>query len=312
MHSGATGLIGNGTPPVATNFPSRRIQTWHGEAIVGTWRSDAPTRPADIAVHSMPTTQPALDAGLAARRRCGTIGFMCGRFEISALDQILAAFDAEETVEFGPPRYNIAPSQQVPIVRQNGGRRTITLARWGLIPYWAEDASIGNKLINARSETVGSKPAFRDSLARRRCLIPATGFYEWQKSGTRKRPFHIGMKDGSLFAFAGLWSAWTSPAGARVESCAILTTAANDLLKDMHDRMPIILPREAYGQWLAPAEPSAHSRLLVPFDGSLMRCYEVSSLVNAPKNDSPDCIVPIDQLPAVSSPASPLLMPRAT
>jgi putative SOS response-associated peptidase YedK len=233
-----------------------------------------------------------------------TIAFMCGRFEISALDQILATFDAEETVELGPPRYNIAPSQQIPIVRQDDGQRNVTLARWGLIPDWANDASIGNKLINARGETAQSKPAFRDSFARRRCLIPATGFYEWKKSGTGKRPFHFGMKDGSLFAFAGLWSAWTSPAGTTVESCAILTTTANDLLKDMHDRMPVILPRESYEQWLAPAEASTHSKLLVPFDDSLMRRYEVSTLVNAPKNDSPDCIVPIDQVAASSSAAS--------
>lgn len=224
---------------------------------------------------------------------------MCGRFEISALDQILATFDAEETVELGPPRYNIAPSQQILIVRQDVGRRTITLARWGLIPDWANGASIGNKLINARSETVQSKPAFRDSFAGRRCLIPATGFYEWKKSGTGKRLFHLAMKDGSLFAFAGLWSTWTSPAGVTVESCAILTTAANDLLKDMHDRMPVILPPEAYEQWLTPAEASTHFKLLVPLDASLMSGYEVSSLVNAPKNDSPDCIVPIAQIPAV-------------
>ena len=120
------------------------------------------------------------------------------------------------------------------------------------------------------------------------------------------------MKDGSLFAFAGLWSAWTPPGGTTVESCAIITTTANDLLKDLHDRMPVILPREAYAQWLAPAEPFAHSRLLVPFDGSLMRRHEVSSLVNAPRSDSPDCIVPIDQLPSTSASAAPLLLPWAT
>jgi putative SOS response-associated peptidase YedK len=237
---------------------------------------------------------------------------MCGRFEISAVDQILATFDAEETVELGPPRYNIAPSQQIHIVCQDDGRRTVSLARWGLIPYWANDASIGNKLINARSETVQSKPAFRESFARRRCLIPATGFYEWKKSGTRKRPFHFGMRDGSLFAFAGLWSAWRSPAGATVETCAIITTTANNLLKEMHDRMPVILPTEAYEQWLAPAEASTHYKLLVPFDGSLMRRYEVSTLVNAPKNDSPACIKPIDQVAGSSSAAPPLFATRAT
>ena len=190
--------------------------------------------------------------------------------------------------------------------------RTITLARWGLIPDWANDASIGNKLINARGETVQSKPAFRDSFARRRCLIPAAGFYEWKRSSTGKRPFHFGMKDGSLFAFAGLWSAWTSQAGTTVESCTILTTAANDLLEGIHDRMPVILARESYEQWLAPAEASTHYKLLVPFDGSLMRGYEVSTLVNTPKNDSPDCIVPIDQVTGSSSHAPPLFATTAT
>jgi putative SOS response-associated peptidase YedK len=229
---------------------------------------------------------------LATARQYGTIGSVCGRFEISALDQILATFDADEAVELSP-RYNIAPSQRIPIVRQDNGRRTITLARWGLVPCWAKDPSIGNKLINARSETVQRKPAFRVSFAQRRCLIPATGFYEWKRSGRMKRPLHFGMKDGSLFALAGLWHAWTSPAGTRVESCMILTTTPNSLLEDVHDRMPVMLPRDSYARWLAPVEASTPTELLVPFDGSLMRRYEVPSLVNSPKNDSPDCIVPV-------------------
>ena len=233
---------------------------------------------------------------------------MCGRFEISALDQILATFDAEEVVELSP-RYNIAPSQQIPIVRQDDGRRTITLARWGLVPYWAENVSIGNRLINARSETVQIKPAFRDSFASRRCLIPATGFYEWKKSGRIKQPLHFGMKDGSLFAFAGLWDSWTSPTGAKVESCTILTTTPNSLLEDVHDRMPVILPRDCYARWLAPAEDKALAELLMPLEGSLMRRYEVSPIVNSPKNDSPDCIAPlgspINALPSESARARP-------
>jgi len=217
---------------------------------------------------------------------------MCGRFEISALDQILATFDADEAVELSP-RYNIAPSQQIPIVRQDNGRRTITLARWGLVPYWAEHVFLGNKLINARSETVQIKPAFRDSFASRRCLIPATGFYEWRKSGRIKQPLHFGMRDSSLFALAGLWDTWTSPAGVKVESCTIMTTTPNSLLEDVHNRMPVILPRDTYERWLAPAGAKTHAELLVPFDGVLMRRYEVSPIVNNPKNDSPDCIAPL-------------------
>lgn len=218
---------------------------------------------------------------------------MCGRYRLSAVERIEERFEAEHSAELRP-RYNIAPSQAVPIVRQEDGRRTISRVRWGLVPFWAKDVSIGYKMINARSETVLQKPAFRDCLAKRRCLIPADGFYEWMKVGARKQPFYFGMKDDSLFAFAGLWDRWQPSDGGTVESCTILTTSANSLVADLHDRMPVILPREHYKAWLA-APPSEASKLvdfLVPFDPGLMRRYEVSSLVNSPQNDSPDCIMP--------------------
>ena len=149
--------------------------------------------------------------------------------------------------------------------------------------------------INGRSETVLEKPAFRDSFRTRRCLIPADGFYEWKKAGKQRQPFHFGMKDGSLFAFAGVWDRWRSPAGQVLESCSILTTAPNELLADVHDRMPVILPRRHYQIWLtAPvAEAERLAELLVPFDASFMKRYAVSPLVNKPQNEMPECAVEV-------------------
>lgn len=228
---------------------------------------------------------------------------MCGRYRLSAVERIEERFEAETMAELRP-RYNIAPSQPVPIIRQDAGRRTVSLVRWGLVPFWAKDMSIGFKMINARSETVLQKPAFRGCFAKRRCLIPADGFYEWMKSGARKRPFHFGMRDDSLFAFAGLWDSWRSPDSTAVESCTILTTAANGLVADLHNRMPVILPREHYETWLAapPSEASGLVDLLVPFEAGLMRRYELCPLVNKPANDTAECIVPIaeEQTPAAT------------
>ena len=218
---------------------------------------------------------------------------MCGRYRLTQVERIEHALEPEQM--FGlSPRYNIAPSQLVPIVRQEDGRRILCMVRRGLVPFWAKDASIGYKMINARSETAITKPAFRQCFRTRRCLIPADGFYEWVRLQPKKRPFHFGMKDGSLFAFAGLWDSWKSSDSAAVESCTILTTTANSLV-DLHDRMPVILPRHHYETWLA-AQPSEASRLvdlLVPFEADLMRRYEVSPLVNKPENDSPDCVAPV-------------------
>jgi putative SOS response-associated peptidase YedK len=162
--------------------------------------------------------------------------------------------------------------------------------RWGLIPRWAKDASAAQ--INARSETLIEKPAFRESFERRRCLIPADGFYEWKRSGSTKQPFHFGMYDDSLFAFAGIWDRWKQPRGLEIESCAILTTTPNDLLSDVHDRMPAILRPEHYDAWLtAPfTEVRRHAELLRPFDAALMRRFLVGSIVNDPEYDAPECI----------------------
>lgn len=197
------------------------------------------------------------------------------------------------------PRYNIAPTQSVATVRQVGAGRMLSMMRWGLVPSWASDISLGarhiTQHINVRSETVLEKPAFRDSFRTRRCLIPADGFYEWKKAGKQRQPFHFGMKDGSLFAFAGVWDRWRSPAGQVLESCSILTTAPNELLADVHDRMPVILPRRHYQIWLtAPvAEAERLAELLVPFDASLMKRYAVSALVNKPQNEMPECAVEV-------------------
>lgn len=195
------------------------------------------------------------------------------------------------------PRYNIAPTQPVATVRQAGATRMLAMMRWGLVPSWASDISIGGQLINGRSETVLEKPAFRESFRARRCLIPADGFYEWKKAGKEKQPFHFGMKDGSLFAFAGVWDRWKSPGGAWLESCSILTTAPNQLLADVHDRMPVILPARHYEAWLsAPgSEAGRLTELLVPYDASFMKRYAVSSLVNKAQNEMAECALEVPE-----------------
>jgi putative SOS response-associated peptidase YedK len=173
---------------------------------------------------------------------------MCGRYRLSRRKQMIDDyFETAEEVDW-EPRYNIAPSQNVPIVRQDQTKpeRHFSLARWGLIPFWAKDASIGYKMINVRSETAASKPAFREALKSRRCLIPADGFYEWKRAGTAKQPYSFGMVDDSLFAFAGLWDRWKDTSGIVVESFSILTTTPNALLADVHDRMPVILKPDDY------------------------------------------------------------------
>jgi len=229
---------------------------------------------------------------------------MCGRYRLSRRKQVVEEYfeSASEGISEGiseeeewSPRYNIAPTQPVATVRQDGASRMLSMMRWGLVPSWASDISVGARHINARGETVLEKPAFRDSFRARRCLIPADGFYEWKKSGKQRQPFHFGMKGDSLFAFAGVWDRWRSPAGQVLESCSILTTAPNELLEDVHDRMPVILPRRHYQTWLtAPAaEAGRLAELLVPFDASLMRRYAVSALVNKAQNEMPECAVEV-------------------
>ncbi len=219
---------------------------------------------------------------------------MCGRYRLSRRKQIVEEYfesQSESEEEEWGLRYNIAPTQPVPTVRQSGASRVLSMMRWGLVPSWATDIKIGNQLINGRSESVLEKPAFRDSFRTRRCLIPADGFYEWKKYGKQRQPFHFGMKDGGLFGFAGLWERWKSPNGQVLESCSILTTTANQVLEGVHDRMPVILPRRLYQIWLTASatETERLAELLVPFDAGAMVRYPVSSLVNKPQNDVPEC-----------------------
>lgn len=196
------------------------------------------------------------------------------------------------------PRYNIAPTQSVPIVVSRENSRALVPMRWGLIPRWAKDPSIGNRLINARSESLSQKPAFRRSFQRRRCLVPADSFYEWQKKASGdKQPIRLTVGEGEIFAFAGLWDQWIHPDdGHRVCSFTIITTRPNDKVRPIHHRMPVILQREEEDLWLDPGvqDPVILRPLLGPCDSENMRIYPVSRMVNSPKNDQPECILPID------------------
>jgi len=219
---------------------------------------------------------------------------MCGRFRLSRDGrQIVEDFAVEGEIEWRP-RYNIAPTDLVPTIRQHPSRpvRNVALDRWGLIPYWAKDAKIAYTTINAMAETASSKPAFSEAMKRRRCLIPADAFYEWRKLGPKqKQPYSFGMADDSVFAFAGLWERWKNANNEIVESCTILTTTPNALVSDIHNRMPAILRAQDYDLWLDPGirEPARVADLLVPFDARLMKKYPVSTRVNSVKNDDPEC-----------------------
>jgi putative SOS response-associated peptidase YedK len=220
---------------------------------------------------------------------------MCGRYELHTNPVALAlALGLKYPPEIRP-RYNVAPTQQVPIARlSNAGERELSQVRWGLVPFWAKDPTIGNKMINARADTIATKPGFREAFKKARCLVPASGFYEWAKmtDGT-KQPVHFGMKDDGPFAFAGLWSRWGPKDGEQLETCTIITTGANELCRRVHDRMPVILAAENYTRWLD-IEQSDPADLLRPFASDAMRAYPVSTRVNSPKNDDPEIIAPLD------------------
>ena len=223
---------------------------------------------------------------------------MCGRFSLRArLAELLEDFPIDEqNVPSFSPRYNIAPSQPVFAVREKPGAaspvREAVWLRWGLIPGWAADPTIGNRLINARSETVAEKPAYRAALRRRRCLLAADGFYEWKAEGRVKQPYFIHFPDERPFAFAGLWESWEGPDHARIESCTILTTEANELMRPIHHRMPVILQPRDYAKWIDPAEQESGALLplLIPYAGAEMEAYPVNRLVNSPSHDAPDCL----------------------
>jgi putative SOS response-associated peptidase YedK len=226
---------------------------------------------------------------------------MCGRFSLNASpEQLAERFDLPEAPTVAP-RYNIAPTQPVAIVRLNpqSKAREWTHVLWGLVPSWAKDPSMGAKMINARAESVAEKPAYRAAFKRRRCLVPATGFYEWQKLEKRKQPHFIAMRDGQPFAFAGLWESWHSPDGSALESCTILTTDPNEVMSPLHNRMPVIVAPADYAQWLGSGEdetPHALDQLrhlLRSYPADEMVAYPVSTYVNSPFNEGESCIAPL-------------------
>ena len=224
---------------------------------------------------------------------------MCGRYRLSRRKQILEEhFAAVSDDADWSPRYNIAPTQLVPVVRQNSrtANRQLRLIRWGLVPSWAKDSSTAASMINARSETAASKPAFGDALKFRRCLIPADGFYEWQKLGKTKQPYCFEVNRGELFAFAGLWNTWNDPSVKALETCTILTTTANPVAAPVHDRMPIILDPQYYDLWLdlETTDTSIISEFLKPLDARRLTCFPVSSRVNRTVNDDAECSIPIE------------------
>ncbi len=220
---------------------------------------------------------------------------MCGRYNLIADGAALVNFfDLVNRLDWAP-RYNIAPSQEAPVVVAGRDGRHGGLMRWGLIPHWARDAKFGYHTINARVETVAEKPAYRQAFRRRRCLVPATGFYEWQPRPQGKQPWHIRPQPGGLFAMAGLWERWRNPAGEEVLSYTILVTDAPPRLAAIHDRMPVILPHEAYQAWLDPGQrdPRALQDLLAALSPPALEAWPVSTRVNSPAHEGPELIEPV-------------------
>lgn len=219
---------------------------------------------------------------------------MCGRYNLVAPGEEVARRFQLAVVPELAPRYNVAPTQPAPVVRRtrDGAGRELATLRWGLVPFWADDPSIGSRLINARAESAATKPAFRDSFVARRCLVPATGFFEWTKRGRDRQPWNLRMKGGRLFAMAGLWARWKN--GETVlESFTILTGEPNAVAAPIHDRMPVILPDSAWEAWLDPRTPTEVARtLLVPYPDAEMEAYRVSAVVNVATQDVPACIEP--------------------
>lgn len=222
---------------------------------------------------------------------------MCGRFTLAAnTEQIQESFSWLNVPEAIEPRYNIAPTQPVAVV-PNDGKNTLDYFIWGLVPSWAKDPEIGNRMINARAETIAEKPAFRAAFRRRRCLILSDGFYEWRKlpGKSAKIPMYIRLKDGQPFAFAGIWEVWNSADGSKLLTCSIITTRPNELVASIHNRMPVILPRDQLDTWLTPGEvePEALQGLLEPYPQEELTAFPVSTIVNNPRNETPECIAPL-------------------
>lgn len=223
---------------------------------------------------------------------------MCGRYTLHSPRQLIVEhFKLSDGITI-EPRYNIAPSQEVPVIRlDEAGNRELVKLRWGLIPFWAEEAKTGYSMINARAENVADKPAYRAAFRKRRCLLPADGFYEWKTGARGKQPYHIRMRDHAIFAFAGLWEHWESGDGQVIESCTIIVTDANERLRSIHDRMPVILGEGHYSQWLDVENIDARQvrQLLTPCPGDRLEIYPVSTRVNSPAHDEESCIAPLDK-----------------
>jgi len=223
---------------------------------------------------------------------------MCGRFTLTVdPGQLQEAFPWASIPEGIPLRYNIAPSQPAAVI-SNDGLNRVDFYNWGLIPFWAKDPKIGNRMINARAETLAEKPSFRGSFKYKRCLVLTDGFYEWRKEpGTKtKTPIYLRMKNQEPFAFAGLWDIWNSSDGSEIRTFTIITTEPNQLVEKIHNRMPVILPHNAYSEWLQEGEndPSLLNSFLHPYPAEEMEAYPVSRYVNSPQNDSPECIIPTE------------------
>lgn len=220
---------------------------------------------------------------------------MCARFTIRKVKKLVGRLEPIKVeADLNHPRYNVAPSQNVPVCLIRDEQRVIMELRWGLIPSWADDPAIGNRLINARAETLDAKPSFRHAFRRRRCLVLADGFYEWQNTETGKYPIYIQVDQGEPFAFAGLYERWERQGQNPIMSCTIITTASNELMKPIHDRMPAILPEERYEQWIDPAitDTAELQGLLKAIDADRMNAFPVSRYVNSPAHDDEQCIKP--------------------
>ncbi|MCP3904299.1 MAG: SOS response-associated peptidase [Planctomycetes bacterium] len=221
---------------------------------------------------------------------------MCGRYALMSSVELLVELFGLTDAPTLVPRYNIAPTQLAPVIRLVGGdRRNLDMLKWGLIPSWATEPGIGGRLINARSETAATKPSFRDAMRHRRCLVPADGFYEWKKTETGKQPYWIHARDGRPQVMAGLWEKWWGRDSEAIESFTILTTESNDLLRPLHDRMPVFLSDDDLDHWLDPAaEPASLAAMLEPPDAALLEVTAVSRHVNNAKHDDPACVEPVD------------------
>ncbi|MGI8933918.1 MAG: SOS response-associated peptidase [Phormidesmis sp.] len=220
---------------------------------------------------------------------------MCGRFtQTSSGEAIAQTFSLKNTPD-PQPKYNIAPSQPVAAIAQPEDTREYRIFQWGLVPAWSKDPSIGNRMINARAETVAEKPSFRAAFNRRRCLILADGFYEWQRTGKQKQPYYIQLKNQEPFGFAGIWEQWESGDGSYLETCAILTTEPNELMQSIHNRMPVIVHPQDYETWLDPElQAGRHLQaVLRPYEAEAMRLYPVSTTVNNPRHETPECVEPL-------------------